>query len=122
MSVLLTELIADAIKENDVDALSVLDGCDALNEPNSDGEIPLIQCIRHDRPNLFKMLLEMGANLHADGNGPQPIDCLQKARRLGWIEDRLLGNPLGNPPITRTVEIECLILMRVTATSCGYER
>lgn len=83
MSLQLSELIADAIKENDFEALSVLDGCEALNEPNNDGEIPLIQCIMHNRPNLFHMLLEMGADLHGKGSHPQPIDCLAKARKLG---------------------------------------
>jgi hypothetical protein len=60
MSVLLPEIIACAIRENDIEVLLALDNHDAIDMPNVEGDIPLVQCIKHDRRQIFELLLDYG--------------------------------------------------------------
>ena len=62
MSVLLPEIIACAIRENDIEVLLALDNHDAIDMPNVEGDIPLVQCIKHDRRQIFELLLDYGAD------------------------------------------------------------
>lgn len=85
MSMLLTELISEAIKENDLEALEALNYCSALDQPDADGNLPLVQCINHDRREAFLQLLEIGASLKPKGGGLHPLAALAKAGKLEWI-------------------------------------
>ncbi|MBA4132918.1 MAG: hypothetical protein C0519_16035 [Hyphomicrobium sp.] len=89
MSVLLSELIADAIKENDLDALRALGPCRAINQPNAEGDRPVIQCIKQDRREAFELLLEKGAYLDAEEDEPHPLVILAAAGKIQWIADKV---------------------------------
>lgn len=87
MSVLLTELISDAIKENDLEALSMLSPCRAINQPNAEGDRPIIQCIKQNRREAFKLLLDKGAYLQDEDGTSRPIFMLAAEGKIEWIAD-----------------------------------
>lgn len=92
MSVLLPELISDAIKENDLEALKAVGYCDAINTLNAENELPLNLCIKHNRREAFMILLEHGAWLRGVEDRPdvlEPLVLLARTGKIEWIINKI---------------------------------